>query len=384
MFRPALGGERPQRRGKPGIEHVFVLHERQLGGELVFGARRRFVFGDVYVAVRVVPRRDAVPPPQLARDAPVLQVFHPVVVGVFPVFRHELDAAAAHGVNRRAGQFFHAFSAGEIDEPLVGEVGLNNDAAAVAVGAFQGVRFYFFQQSGAIEVSNDFVARHPAVQTAIGSGDVVVQGGVRIHQVDDFHGVPLADGVVVEVVRGGDFDAAGTEVHFDVFVSDDGDNALSQRDVHHFAEQVAVAFVVGMHCQRTVSKDGFRAGGGDVHVLAVQSLSGDEGVTDVIHVAVFFTVFDFEVGDGGFQHRVPVHQALAAIDEAVFVQADEEGAHRAREVVVHGEAFARPVERGAEAAQLLHDLSAGLVFPLPDFFGERLTAEVMPRFALRV
>ena len=144
VFRPALGGERPQRRGKPGIKHVFVLGERQVGGEVVFFARCRFVFGDVGVAVGVVPRRDAVPPPQLARDAPVLQVFHPVVVGVFPVVRHEFDAAIAHGVERGLGEFFHAFGAGEIDEPLVGEVGFDDDAAAVAVGALQGVWFYFF------------------------------------------------------------------------------------------------------------------------------------------------------------------------------------------------------------------------------------------------
>ena len=145
VFRPALGGERPQRRGKPGIKHVFILGERQVGSELVFGARHRFVFGNVDVAVCVVPRRDAVPPPQLARDAPVLQVFHPVVVGVFPVVRHELDAAIAHGVERGLGEFGHAFVAGQVHEPLVGEVGLDDDAAAVAVGAFQGVRFYFFQ-----------------------------------------------------------------------------------------------------------------------------------------------------------------------------------------------------------------------------------------------
>ena len=143
--RPALCRKRPQRRGKPGIEHVFVLHERQLGGESVFFARCRFVFGDVGVAVGVIPGGDAVPPPELARDAPVLQVFHPVVVGVFPVVRHEFDAAIAHGVERGLGEFGHAFVAGQVHEPLVGEVGLDDDAAAVAVGAFQGVRFYFFQ-----------------------------------------------------------------------------------------------------------------------------------------------------------------------------------------------------------------------------------------------
>ena len=196
--------------------------------------------------------------------------------------------------------------------------------------------------------------------------------------------MPLADGVVVEVVRGGDFHAAGAEVHFDVFISDDGDNALGQRDVHHFAEQVAVAFIIRMHGKRTVSEDGFRTGGGDVHVLPVQSLSGNKGITDVVHVAVFFAVFDFEVGDGGFQYRVPVDETLTAIDKAVVVEFDEEGAHGAREGVIHGEAFARPVKRGTQAAQLPHDLPAGFGFPFPHFGGEGFTAEVVPRFALRV
>ena len=236
VVRPALCRKWPQRRGKPGIQHVFVLGERQVGGQLVFGARRCFVFGDVHVAVSVIPGGDAVPPPELARDAPVLQVFHPVVVGVFPVVRHEFDAAIAHGVERGLGEFGHAFVAGQVHEPLVGEVGLDDDAAAVAVGALQGVRFYFFQQPGAVEVGDDFVARDPAVKAAIGGGDVVVQGGVRVHQVDDFHHVSLADGVVVKVVRRGDFYAAGAEVHFDVFVGDDGDDALGQRHVYHFAK----------------------------------------------------------------------------------------------------------------------------------------------------
>ena len=145
VVRPALCRKWPQRRGKPGIQHVFVLGERQVGGQLVFFAHGSFVFGDVHVAVSVIPGGDAVPPPELARDAPVLQVFHPVVVGVFPVVRHELDAAIAHGVERGLGEFGHAFVAGQVHEPLVGEVGLDDDAAAVAVGAFQGVRFYFFQ-----------------------------------------------------------------------------------------------------------------------------------------------------------------------------------------------------------------------------------------------
>ena len=112
VVRPALGGEWPQRGGEPGVEHVFVLRQRVFGSEVVFFAHGGFVFGDVHLAVGVIPGGDAVPPPELARDAPVLQVFHPVVVGVFPVVRHEFDAAIAHGVERGLGELGHAFVAG--------------------------------------------------------------------------------------------------------------------------------------------------------------------------------------------------------------------------------------------------------------------------------
>ena len=50
---------------------------------------RRFVARDVDVARVVVPRRDLVAPPELARDAPVLDVVDPVQVGRQPFAGHE-------------------------------------------------------------------------------------------------------------------------------------------------------------------------------------------------------------------------------------------------------------------------------------------------------
>ncbi len=45
------------------------------------GTRVGFVVADEDVAGFVVPRRDAMAPPELAADAPVLDVLHPLVVG---------------------------------------------------------------------------------------------------------------------------------------------------------------------------------------------------------------------------------------------------------------------------------------------------------------
>ena len=107
---PAQRRERPQRRGEPGVEHVLVAGdeavalvavERHLAPLLrrddflldVIAERVAdgffFGLGDEHLAVRPVPGRNLMAPPELARDAPGLDVLHPLEIGLFPVLRHE-------------------------------------------------------------------------------------------------------------------------------------------------------------------------------------------------------------------------------------------------------------------------------------------------------
>ena len=55
----------------------------------------------VAVLVGAVPDGDAVAPPELAADAPVADVLHPVQVDALEALRHELDAALLHRIDRR-------------------------------------------------------------------------------------------------------------------------------------------------------------------------------------------------------------------------------------------------------------------------------------------
>src|SRR5438132_1222561 len=82
---PAERGERPDVGREPGVEDVVVLAQRDAGRQLMLGAHFGLVAPDVDAAGLVVPGRDAMPPPQLARDAPVLDVVEPLVVGRHPV-----------------------------------------------------------------------------------------------------------------------------------------------------------------------------------------------------------------------------------------------------------------------------------------------------------
>src|SRR5699024_2785572 len=100
------------------------------------------------------------------------------------------------------------------------------------------------------------------------------------------------------------------------------------------ADNRRITGIVGMYGDGTVTEHGFRTRGGDGDVVAgfpqrdiavgvgfdvFVGFAVGQRVLEVPHVAVAFTVFDFQIGDGGFQHRVPVHQPCAAIDQVLVV-----------------------------------------------------------------
>ncbi len=94
-------------------------------------------------------------------------------------------------------------------------------------------------------------------------------------------------------------------------------------------------------------------------------------------MALGLVALHLEIGDRRVQLRVPVDQPLVAVDQPVLVELDEHLADGGGEPLVHGEALAAPVRRGAERAQLAHDGAAGFRFPLPDALDEFLAPELV-------
>ena len=369
---PAERAVRPQGRGEPGFEHVAVAGERDVGGQAVRGAHFFLAAADVGLAGGVVPGRDAVAPPELAADAPVLDVAHPVPVGVDPVLGHEAHGAVLDQFEAALGEFFHAH------EPLVGEVGLDHLAGTVAARHLQLVLLFLDQQAQGLEVGEHGLARGVAVEAAVLFRRVAVDGGFGREDVDQRQLVALADGVVVEVVRGGDLHHAGAELAVDVVVGDDGDLAVAERQAHGLADEVGVTLVVGVHHHGGVAEHGFGAGGGDDEGAAAVG----ERVGNGQELAVLFLAHHFQVGNGGLEHGVPVDQALAAVDQAFFEQAHEGFDDGLAGAFVHGEGFAAPVAGGAHAAHLPGDGVAGVLLPLPDLLDELVAAEGITGFAL--
>src|SRR5215468_7489510 len=88
-------------------------------------------------AIAAVPRRDAMPPPQLAGDTPVVDVLHPLQVDGAVVVGRDADMAFGDGPGGRLRQAHAAPRRCRLlvdgDKPLLGEPRLHNGLAAVAL-----------------------------------------------------------------------------------------------------------------------------------------------------------------------------------------------------------------------------------------------------------
>ena len=220
LFGPAQGGERPQAGGEPGVEHIGVL--LQIGAAAV-GAVRGVLAGDgLLAAVGAVPDRDAVSPPELARDAPVLDVLQPVVVDLGEALGHDADAPVAHGRQGGVGQRLDAH------EPLRGDHRLDDLAAALRARHGQLVGLFAEHQPGGAHIFPELLAAFEAVQAGVGPA-VGVDARRFVQHGDDRQAVALADLEVVRVVPGRDLERPGAELAVDVFIGDDRDGAVEHR-----------------------------------------------------------------------------------------------------------------------------------------------------------
>ena len=202
--------------------------------------RGRFAGDDDFAAFLAVPGRNAMAPPQLARDAPIADVVHPFEISLGPVFGDELDVVRFDHGDSLLGERLHAH------EPLRGEERLDDGLAAVAPADGQSVWLDFFQQAEALEIFDHAAAGLEAVEAGVGAGC----GGhvaVFIDDLDARQIVAFAGLEIVGIVGRGDFDGAGAELRIGQIVEDDRDGTVHQRQIDSAAVEVVVARIFGVH-----------------------------------------------------------------------------------------------------------------------------------------
>ncbi len=256
----------------------------------------------------------------------------------------ELDFAGRHAGQRLLGDALPVRARlAHSHEPLVGQHRLNHHAGAVATRHFQFVLVGLDEQARRFQIGHNLLARIESIHTAILRRGVVVDFAIQRQHGNQRQAMALAHGVVVEVMRGGHFHHTGTEFPIHVFVGNDRNGTVAQRQLHLLANQMRIALVVGMHHHRHVAQQGFRPRGGHHQMPGTIR----QWIADVVHETVFFFLHHFQIRHGSVQLGIPVHQPLAAINQAFLVQADKGFRHRTRQPFVHGETLTRPIRRGA-------------------------------------
>ena len=317
-----------------------------------------------------VPDGNAVSPPELAANAPVLDVLKPVVVNFFPALGEETDESIAHGVTGLNGLWV-------LEEPLLAQARFDRHIRTLAEADIVLVGFLLGEESQFLEALDGLHACLESVKAGESISRQFVERPVGIHDVDDRQIVTEADLVVGLVVGRSDLEHAGPEFKVDRFVANDRklDKAVEgQGAADMFADEVGVALILGIHGDRSVSHDGLRAGGGD--------LQPDAGVLhdlkfEVVEVSFLFLGNDLLVAQRGEGDRAPVNHPLAPVDESLVVEIDEDFLHLAGIRLVHCEALTGPVAGATELLELPYNDAAVLLLPFPDTLEELFATEVM-------
>src|SRR5579884_3733473 len=180
-------------------------------------------------AVAAVPCRNAMTPPELARDAPVANVFHPLEEDGLAILGNEADFAAAYGGHGFLGKRLH------VHEPLRRDERLDDALAAVTFTQADGVRLAFDQLAGFFQRGEHASTSLEAIELGVRTGG----GGHAGIFSDDFHEwqiVPLADLKIVRIVRGRNLYCASAELRIDDRIGNDRNLAAKQRKRNVFAK----------------------------------------------------------------------------------------------------------------------------------------------------
>ncbi len=316
--------------------------------------------------VLVIPHRDLVAPPELAADAPVLEVLHPVGVGLGPALGAELDLAGCH----RVGGFLDA---GILEEPLHRNARLDRHVRALGEADVVLIFLHLDEQTHLFQLRGGLFARHEAVE-AVQLGNVrAVDVRVRREDVDDLEVVAETDFKVGLVVGRRDLQRAGAELDVHVIVGDHRDRGVRERPEHRASHVFRKARVLRVHGHGHVAHQRFRTGGGDFKELAGRVR---ELVLHEVELRALRRHNHLLIGQRGERDRAPVHDALTAVDQAFLEQLHENVADPLGIGLVHGEALARPIAGAAEALELIDDDVAVLVLEGPDALEELVAAEV--------
>ena len=337
---PANGRKAPEPRGGPGIEDIRILFPvlwvgRRGEGDVTIG-------GLITVGTLTVPHRDAMAPPELTADAPVLDIFEPVEVSLGPAFRVELDDTRGDGA-------LGFFDLRVMDEPLFaearfdGHVGPFGEAYRVLIRLNLNEGTELFEQfgGGVTGLESFHAGQGPRIR---------IHRTVRIHHIEHGKAMTLADVEVCPVMSRGYLEHTGTELALNRRVANDQDLGPREGSPDVESNKMFVAFVFRVHGHPRVARDSLGSSGGNL-----QECPGlfHDFVAHLKQGALGGLHDHFFIREARLRYWAPVYHPFAAIDIASLVERDESLQDRLRVTSIQRMYLTIPVTRGAELTELV-------------------------------
>ena len=144
---------------------------------------------------------------------------------------------------------------------------------------------------------------------------------------------------VVRVMARRDLYSARAEIHFNIFIGNDGDLPSDNGNNNVFTNEIGITRIVGINGDTGIAEYGFGPCGGAGDGIA----SVGRKIADMPQIAGFFFKFNLSVGDSGFTLRTPVDDSVSAVDKTLLIQVDKDLGNGSAAALVHCKAFALPV-----------------------------------------
>ena len=247
-------------------------------------------------------------PPELARDAPRLDVLHPAEELLAPALGHERHAAVARRRDRRLGELLG------IGVPLLGQERLDRHAAAIAVGHGVGVRLDLLDagpappcrpRSSCARRSGRARDISPAPCRSAARTCRRSMIASSLWRRPTSKSLKSCAGVILtapEPFSGSEYSSATI-----------GMRRPTSGRIGVLADQVLPLGIVGMHGDRGVAQHGLGPGRRDDDVL----VAALDRILEVPQAAPDLAQFDLEVGDRRQHLGVPVDQPVVLVDQAL-------------------------------------------------------------------
>ena len=320
-------------------------------------------------------------PPKLTRDAPILDVLHPVEIDLRPALGNELNLARPDGLDGGLGERLH------LNEPLLRKARLDNIMTAIAMANLIVVIFDMIEIALGLKISDERLAAFKAIHADILRARELVHVAIIGHNIDLFETMALTYEEVVRIVSGRNLNDTSTELLLNIIVGENRNLAACERKNNVLTDNRGETLVLRIDRNSRIAGERFRTRRRNADIVLVKlalrtKRAPCDRIANVPEMTMIRLMLNLVIRESRTATWTPVYDVVALVDEALVVKLGKDLRNSLRATLVERKALARPVGRIAEHTLLMNDRSAVLLLPLPDALNKRLAPKILTTLTL--